>query len=320
MTAQAFVHCYNSIAGFTQGVLVLEEVMTMDTGILHAISSRKRMGVQFIILGDRNQHPAIGDSFNGMDCDEDSVMARGGEDRENNNWIKTMCDCNRLHLTEPKRCAEDDPLWDFYSSIRMPTKGVDDGGYRYDLDLEDKIEIAKEMFPYKKPTQWNLTMSHYTRKRINTIMNSNGAKKSKDKILIEKSERPSPNEPQEYWLYPGLILIAYISQGKAGGIHNGQLFETQWFDEAKVYLRDIESNDMYELTLEFVKHNLRLGFAFTNVGCQGRSLGNFASSDGAFPEPERGITVWDTDSKHFELAHLFTGTSRSRSGELLQVV
>ena len=202
----------------------------------------------------------------------------------------------------------------------MPTKGVDDGGYRYDLDLEDKIEIAKEMFPYKKPTQWNLTMSHYTRKRINTIMNSNGAKKSKDKILIEKSERPSPNEPQEYWLYPGLILIAYISQGKAGGIHNGQLFETQWFDEAKVYLRDIESNDMYELTLELVKHNLRLGFAFTNVGCQGRSLGNFASSDGAFPEPERGITVWDTDSKHFELAHLFTGTSRSRSGELLQVV
>ena len=77
----------------------------MDTGILHAISSRKKMGVQFIVLGDRNQHPAIGDSFNGMPCDERSVLERGAEDRENNNWIKTMCDCNRLHLTEPKRCS-----------------------------------------------------------------------------------------------------------------------------------------------------------------------------------------------------------------------
>ncbi|MDA8583239.1 hypothetical protein N9L68_03375 [bacterium] len=41
-----------------------------------------------------------------------------------------MCDCYRLHLTEPKRCAEDDPMCDFCSSISMPTKGVDDGGYR----------------------------------------------------------------------------------------------------------------------------------------------------------------------------------------------
>ncbi|MDA8583107.1 AAA family ATPase [bacterium] len=74
MTAQAFVHYYNSIGGFTEGALVLEELMTMGTGILHAISSRKRMGVQSIVLGDRNQHPAIGDEFNGMPCDEASLM------------------------------------------------------------------------------------------------------------------------------------------------------------------------------------------------------------------------------------------------------
>ena len=90
----------------------------MDTGLLHAISGRKRMGVQFIVLGDRNQHPAIGDSFNGIECDEASLTWRGKADRENNNWIKTMCVCNRLHLSEPKRCKADDPLWDFYSSIR----------------------------------------------------------------------------------------------------------------------------------------------------------------------------------------------------------
>ena len=156
--------------------------------------------------------------------------------------------------------------------------------------------------------------------RLNAKYNEMGSKGRKDAVWVEKSERPSPNEPQSFWLYPGLIMIAYISQGKAGSVHNGQLFETQWFANDVVTMRDIESNEIHELTLEFVRHNLRLGFAFTNVGCQGRSLGNFESSDGPFPEPERGVTIWDTESKHFALAHLFTGTSRCRSGELLQVV
>ena len=85
-------------------------------------------------------------------------------------------------------------------------------------------------------------------------------------------------------------------------------------------MRDIESNYIYELTLDFVNHNLCLGYAFTNVGCQGRSLGTVASSDDPFPEPERGVTIWGTDTEHFKLAHLLTGTSRCRSGELLQFV
>ena len=62
MIANAFVQHY-STGGFTNGCLVLDELMTMDTGILRAISSRKKLGVQFIVLGDVNQHPAIGDPF-----------------------------------------------------------------------------------------------------------------------------------------------------------------------------------------------------------------------------------------------------------------
>ena len=146
--------------------------MTMATGILQAISSRKKMGVQFIVLGDRNQHLAIGDSFNGMPCDESSVCERGGEDRENNHWIMSMCDCNRLHLTEPKRCSEDDVLWAFYSNIRLPTYGIDDGGAAlHECDLADMVETARMYFPWRKPTQWNLTVSHATRKRINKEYN-----------------------------------------------------------------------------------------------------------------------------------------------------
>ena len=45
-------------------------------------------------------------------------------------------------------------------------------------------------------------------------------------------------------------MIAYISSGKTGNVHNGQLFETQWIEDEKAGMRDIESNDIYELTLE----------------------------------------------------------------------
>ena len=87
------------------------------------------------------------------------------------------------------------------------------------------------------------------------------------------------------------------------------------FDHSAAKLKDIESGEVRELTMEFVRANLRLAFAFTNVGCQGRSLGNFAE-DGV---PERGVTLWDTDSIYFSTRHLFTGTSRCRAGALLQV-
>ena len=81
MTANAFAHQYNATGGWSNGVLILEEIMTLETGLLHVISARKKMGVQFIVLGDVNQHPAIGDSFGGMPCDEANVVARGGADR-----------------------------------------------------------------------------------------------------------------------------------------------------------------------------------------------------------------------------------------------
>ena len=98
-------------------------------------------------------------------------------------------------------------------------------------------------------------------------------------------------------------------------MHNGQLFETLEIMPTAVMMRDVEARTIHELSLEFVRQNLRLGFAFTNVGCQGRSLGNLAAQG----TPERGITLWDIESPCSSLKHLFTGTSRSRSGELLQI-
>ena len=70
-----------------------------------------------------------------------------------------------------------------------------------------------------------------------------------------------------------------------------------------------------ELPVEFVRDYLRLAYALTGYGSQGRSLGNF-ESDGI---PERGVTVW-TQHPKFDNRALFTATSRCRSHRLLQVV
>ena len=107
-TAHAFVHKFGN-GGFTSGVLVLEEVYTLETVLLHALSSRKKMGVRYIVLGCPNQHKAIGNSFNGVHCDPDM---------ERSHWLRSLCDGNRLHLTESMRSGEG-VLWDFYSSIAI---------------------------------------------------------------------------------------------------------------------------------------------------------------------------------------------------------
>ena len=100
-----------------------------------------------------------------------------------------------------------------------------------------------------------------------------------------------------------------------GQLHNGQIFRVISVTETHVKMFDIESLEIMTMEIEFVRHNLRLAYAFTNVGCQGRSLGNFEDMENI----ENGVTVWDVDSPHFRLEHLFTGTSRCRAGELLQV-
>ena len=132
-------------------------------------------------------------------------------------------------------------------------------------------------------------------------------------IFVEKSDRPSPNAPQDMWLYPLLHLIAYIGQGKIGQLHNGQIFRVLDATEKHVKMFDIESFEEMTMEIEFVRHNLRLAYAFTNVGCQGRSLGNFEDTsheDRLRHNLEDGVTVWDVDSQHFRSENLFTRTSR----------
>ena len=131
------------------------------------------------------------------------------------------------------------------------------------------------------------------------------------------SIKPTACEAQDYWLYPGLILIAHLPRGVAKGCHNGQLLECKALpdEDGNIALRDIESDAEMALPIQFVRDSMRLGFAFTSYSAQGRGLGNLETEK----DPQRGLTVHSSHPK-FNLRHLFTGTSRCRHGELLQVV
>ena len=104
------------------------------------------------------------------------------------------------------------------------------------------------------------------------------------------------------WLYPCLHLIAYVGQGKMGQLHNGQLFRVLSVTEDHVKMFDIESFETMTMETEFVRHNLRLAYAFTNVGCQGRSLGNFEDTeheDRLRRNLKDGVTVWTSIANTF---------------------
>ena len=88
-------------------------------------------------------------------------------------------------------------------------------------------------------------------------------------------------------------------------------------DDLKPWL--IEVNASPSISADTIQdYDLKFGLledVYTVVDVEGK----YAASreDGV---PERGLTIWDTDSPYFTLAHLFTGTSQCRSDGLLQVV
>ena len=60
------------------------------------------------------------------------------------------------------------------------------------------------------------------------------------------------------------------------------------------------------ISLDQVKHLLRLSYALTYAGCQGSEF-------------EGPLRLWDTDSRHFTKKHLFVGLSRAKRADEVSV-
>ena len=86
------------------------------------------------------------------------------------------------------------------------------------------------------------------------------------------------------------------------GIYNSQLLTVQSWDEKHVELKCSEGGVTYNITHEFCRRNLRLGYAMTYASIQA------GTGTGA-------VALWDTKHPKLSRRHLVMGLSRAQRAQ-----
>ncbi|CAE7440495.1 unnamed protein product, partial [Symbiodinium microadriaticum] len=143
----------------------------------------------------------------------------------------------------------------------------------------------------------SLVISHAHRIRINARDNRRLAPPEAVTIEYSGTGPTTTNMPQTMRVWPGLKLI-----GAGGRVTKGIYVHVAEVGPEKIVLDGGDSFTHAAL----LKHT-RLCHAITYASCQGLTL-------------EGRVFLCDTESPHFTLRHLYVGTSRATSSELLSVL
>ena len=129
----------------------------------------------------------------------------------------------------------------------------------------------------------------------------------KNDAAAKWTEVPKPckiaNSPQNFWVYPGQVLMACLKE-KTHGMVNGA-FYTVKSAGARCVLEDCDSE--IEVSMEFVATHMRMTHALTYASAQGATL-------------HGTLRLLDTKHKNFKWSHLYVGLSRATSYSLVQVL
>ena len=185
------------------------------------------------------------------------------------------------------------------------------------LNLEDALADARSRFPEAGDADWNLCISHWRRMRINDALQAKATCEYKaeggteiKRIEIDEDEdeskkkRVSKNRGQSYDIWPGTRLIGSDNEHKS--VVNGALLDVIEFDGEEARVRDIETDEEFNMTLAAIAKHTRLRWAVTYPACQGRTL-------------QGTVKLWDCDSKHFTREALYIGVSRATDGSLVSI-
>ena len=267
-------------------VLWIDEISQIDVGLLLQISKLTYSGsVSFILSGDWNQFPPIGNNFRGAPVGEDKVMR--------SNLLHTMCGGNRVTLTECRRSEAQ--LFDYYSSLI-------EGGSRFASPLREVIAEAKRAFGFAGFCPANLVISHRKRVLLNERINKQLA--PEDAVMIQVCGRTyRGNGAQSMRLWPGIKLLGAVSSEKKG-IRNGCLYTVSALDQEHAELEELPGA---RFSHSEVKQWLRLSHAQTYASVQGTEF-------------EGALRLHDVQHKHFSRRHLFVGLSRAKDAALVSVV
>jgi hypothetical protein len=275
----------------TCDVLWVDEISQIDVGLLLQLSKLTFSGLQFLLSGDFNQFPPIGNCWRGVPVDEQAF--------ERSNLLHTMAGGNRVTLTECRR--SDAELFGFYSGL-IEEEPVNASGVCIEKPpLSAWIAAAKEQFSFQGFCRWNLCISHRKRVRLNEQLNKQMCPASGFVKLEVHGRSYRGNCQQTMLLWPGIQLLGCVSSSSKG-IKNMCLYTVEAVDGETVKIQDGP-----QLSHEQAKAWLRLSYAQTYASCQGSEF------DGQ-------LRLHDTKHRFFTKRHLFVGLSRARSARDVSVV
>ena len=190
-------------------------------------------------------------------------------------------------LTENMR--SDPGIFNFLTGLRVDEPR--------EQSLAEALQAARERFPRQGEPDVSLVISHAHRIRINARDNRRLAPPEAVTIEYSGTGPTTTNMPQTMRVWPGLKLI-----GAGGRVTKGIYVHVAEVGPEKIVLDGGDSFTHAAL----LKHT-RLCHAITYASCQGLTL-------------EGRVFLCDTESPHFTLRHLYVGTSRATSSELLSVL
>ena len=184
------------------------------------------------------------------------------------------------------------------------------GGSRFHTPFPEVLAEAREFFKSSETPQWTLCIDHEMRKRINKEQNLR--EKPPDAIFVKVPRVNSPNAPQDFYIYPGQVLICHTQNSK-GNIKNGLFYTVSEIKSMKhPQNEDVSNQDLFvsfecglTLPLRVVVKSFRLTHALTISSSQGRTL--------------PGVVEIRTKHRRFTRKHLMVCLSRATRFDLVQV-
>ena len=227
------------------------------------------------------------DSWRGCSVPEEKL--------EQSRFLWRICSGNVLRLTECMR--SDAELFSFFSQLIF-------GGTLYQQGLQEALRQAREKFNYQGVCENNFVLSHARRIRLNREVAQKLAPREGTLILRAQPRKGETMSQQTMTIWEGCPLLGCCQSVKKG-IRNGLRYQVINIQEEHVVLE--REGQETRLTYDEVKLYTRMAWARTIASVQG-------------DEVTGSLRIWDTQSKHFTMRHLYVSLSRARDATLVSVM
>lgn len=246
--------------------MMLEKFYTLFIMIKRALPN-----IKFIISGDFGQLPPVKDSWTG--------------DYETSVGLWSLCDGNKIHLTDYKR--GDKELFNLLVNIR---KG-------------DLSSVNVEDFKPTKETYLNIAYTHFTRRSVNKDCMERFLLEQKKPYIFIKQDSNNP-KTQDVKLCETMPVIAHKTN-KNLNIINSESYTITSIKDNKITMTN-KRNDIINIEVKDFQKYFYLGFCITIYASQGET----------FNQP---YTIYDWNFKHFCNKAKYVALSRATNIKNIQI-